>query len=75
MVCDNTPDEHNAKPDGDGLSKEDLALLHQIRRIALASESELRQMRSSPALPDATAAEMTQRLTAIKALAGGLLGG
>jgi hypothetical protein len=69
MVCDDSPG-----PDGP-LPPETIALLHQIRREALVTEGELQQMLSSPALTDAMAAEMTQRLAAIKALAGGLLGG
>lgn len=74
MVCVNSSGME--PPDGpdDSLSAEEIASLHQIRRDALADERELQDLIATAGLPADALAELTQRLTVIKAIVGGFLG-
>jgi hypothetical protein len=71
MVCINPPDP--ADPD-DLSPAEMLRRLQQIRRDALVNERALQEVIASSGLAASEVGELTKRLTAIKALAGGFMG-
>ena len=75
MVCVNPPNNHDDASDDHGLTPEDIARLHQIRREAVANERDLREAMATTGLSTGVATELTNRLTAIKAVASAFLDG
>lgn len=73
MVCDNIPTDHNDATDDHGLTPGMIAGLHHVQRHTLIKERELQELVATTGIPAALVTELTQRLTVIKVVAGGLL--